>query len=175
MRRAVLCIGLLAAAALVHAQAARGPGPGGRPREELFRMIDAYILSNLQESVGLSDEQFVKVLPLVKRLQGDRRSFIERRHEWLLEMRRLLETGRATEPRIGELLRDIKGLEADEPGILRRDLDALDAQLTPLQQAKLRVLQAEVEQKIRDLMARVRAGQGGRRRDGLSPGDPGGQ
>ena len=32
-------------------------------------MVDAYIVSNLQESVGLTDEQFVKVLPLVKRLQ----------------------------------------------------------------------------------------------------------
>ena len=36
-------------------------------------MVDAYIVSNLQESLGLTDEQFVRLLPLVKRLQSERR------------------------------------------------------------------------------------------------------
>ena len=32
-------------------------------------MVDAYVVSNLQESLGLSDEQFAKAIPLVKKLQ----------------------------------------------------------------------------------------------------------
>ena len=132
-------------------------------------MVDAYIVSNLQESLELNDQQFVKVLPLVKKFQSDRRGFAERRHEILREMRRLLESGRATEGRIGELLRDVKAIEGEEPAALRRDVDALDAVLTPIQQAKLRVLQLEIEQKLRELMGRVRQGQGPRRR-GLAPG-----
>jgi hypothetical protein len=133
-------------------------------------MIDAYIVSNLQESLGLSDEQFVKILPLVKRLQGDRRGFLERRHEILQELRRQLESGKATESRVGELLHDLKTVDNDEPASVRKDMDAIDAQLSTVQQAKLRLLQFQVEQKIRELMNRVRAGgQAGRRRDGPNP------
>lgn len=163
---AAVCVGGLGSA---WAQEGLGPGPaggGGRARDEIFRMVDAYILSNLQESLALSDEQFVKILPLLKRLQSDRRSFIERRHEMLMEMRRQLESGRATEARVSELLRDLKALESDEPGVLRRDREALDGVLTPLQQAKLRILEVQVEHKIRELTARVRAGPGGRRNPG---------
>ena len=73
---------LLAALVLpVAAMAQVPPEPGGalEPREEAGRLVDAYILSNLQESLGLSDEQFVKLLPLVKRLQADRREAMQRR------------------------------------------------------------------------------------------------
>jgi hypothetical protein len=44
-------------------------------REEAFKMVDAYIVSNLQESLALTNEQFVDVLPLVRKLQADRREF----------------------------------------------------------------------------------------------------
>ena len=38
-------------------------GAGARPRDEAFKMVDAYIVSNLQESLGLSDEQFAQDPP----------------------------------------------------------------------------------------------------------------
>lgn len=33
-----------------------GPRRGGAARDDAFRMVDAYIVSNLQESLGLTDE-----------------------------------------------------------------------------------------------------------------------
>jgi hypothetical protein len=48
-------------------------------RDETFRLMDAYLISNLQESLGLSDEQFGRALPLVKKLQSDRRASCGRR------------------------------------------------------------------------------------------------
>ncbi len=130
-----------------------------KPREEAFKMIDAYIVSNLQESLDLTDDQFVKLLPLVKRLQTDRRAVLQRRQQPLMELRRLLASGGATETKVTELLRQIKAAEADEPAVLRKDRDAIDAVLSPLQQAKFRVLEVEVERKIRELMNQIR-GQG---------------
>jgi len=143
-------------------------GGAGRPaRDEVFRMVEAYVVSNLQENLGLTDEQFVKLLPLVKRLQGDRRDYAEKRRQTLGEMRRLLESGSSTEPRIADLVDRLRVLEVEGPAALRRDLDAVDAVLTPLQQAKFRLIEARVEQRIRELMARARAqGGGGRRRGG---------
>ena len=68
-------------------------------------MVDAYIVSNLQESLGLTDEQFVKLLPLVKRLLSERREVPSAAGATLREMRQLLESGSATEAKVAERLR----------------------------------------------------------------------
>ena len=132
-------------------------------------MVDAYIVSNLQESVGLSDEQFARILPLVKRLQNDRREMAQRRGRALGEMRRVLESGTATEARVLELLKDVKAVESTQHETVRRDMDAIDQVLTPVQQAKFRLLEGEVERKIRALMEDLREGNRApaRRRQGL--------
>lgn len=119
-------------------------------------MIEAYIVSNLQEGLGLSDEQFVKVLPLVKKLQSDRRDYAQARVRLLRQMRRGLESGETTEAQITELLKELKALDADGPARNRKNLDAVDAVISPLQQAKLRVLEVEVERKLRGLLSQIR-------------------
>ena len=95
---------LVMAAAIAHADdgeksrgAAREEGRGRR--DEAFRIVDAYVISHLQESLGLSDEQYAKVLPLVTKLQGDRRDNIIGRGRLTREMRRLLRAGGASEAR----------------------------------------------------------------------------
>jgi hypothetical protein len=141
-------------AALAQPPARRAPGGG--PRDDAFRMVDAYLVSNLQESVGLSDEQFVKALPLVKRFQADRRELADRRRRALRELRELLQAGGATEARVAEKLRDVKALETEEVDKLRQNLEAIDGVMTPVQQAKFRIMQLEVEQKIREILQEVR-------------------
>jgi Spy/CpxP family protein refolding chaperone len=162
--RLALVLALTGAASLAHAQAPGGPAtasegpPVRRGREEALKMVDAYIISNLQESIDLTDAQFLKLLPLVKKLQTDRQVLSTRRIERTQELRRLLRSGTATEARVADLLRDLKAAEVEEPATLRKDFEAIDAGLSPMQQAKFRVLEAEVEFKIRELMGRVRAG-----------------
>jgi hypothetical protein len=143
--------------------------PGARPgREEAFRMIDAYVVSNLQESLGLTDEQFVKVLPLVKKLQTDRRGFVTHRRQRLQELRRSLASGSATEARVLEQLKALKKIESEEPAAILQDLAGVDAALTPMQQARFRVMEVEVEAKIRGMLARIRE----QRRSRLGPRGP---
>ena len=128
-------------------------------------MVDAYIVSNLQESLSLTDEQFVKTLPLVKRLLSDRRELAEARRQALRELRQMLQSGSATEGKVADRLRELKGLENDEREKTKRDLEALDGALTVLQQAKFRVMEVEIEQKIRELLNQARQ----RRRPGEIP------
>jgi Spy/CpxP family protein refolding chaperone len=163
---AVVLVGLAAAPALAQ-------GKGRRGRDDVFKMIDAYVLSNIQESLELTDDQYLKILPLVKRLQNDRREFGQRRMKAMQELRRLLEAGAATELRVGELLKEIKTVEVEEPGAIRRDREAIDAVLTPVQQAKFRILEIEVDRRIRDVMTRMRQQQrpAGRPR-GAAPQEP---
>jgi len=124
--------------------------------DEAFKMADAYIVSNLQESLGLTDEQFVKLLPLVKKLQTDRRELALRRKRALSDMHRMLENGSGTEAQLGELMEQLRGAEDAEPATIRRDFEAIDAVLTTVQQAKYRVLEAKLEQRIREAIVRAR-------------------
>jgi len=155
-----LAISLAAASASAQPGAPRPESPlpagAGLPREDIAKMIDAYVISNLQEGLGLSDEQFVKLLPLVKRLQNDRRALALRRQRTVMEMRRLLQSGTATDARVSELLRELKAVETEEPALIRRDRDALDGLLTPLQQAKYRLMEVELERRLREMINQAR-------------------
>jgi Spy/CpxP family protein refolding chaperone len=157
----------LAALLLAAATQPVGPGPAQRgsppPGDEAFRMVDAYILSNMQESLGLTDEQYTRLLPLVKRLHNDRREFAQRRRRAFMELRRLLEAGGGTEDQVVQALRALKAVETEEPAALRRDLDAIDAALSPVQQGKYRVMEAEVERKIREIVRQIRMQRAGPR------------
>jgi hypothetical protein len=152
--RRLLVLSFLATASAAAAQPT--DARPGRPRDEGARMIEAYIVSNLQESLGLSDDQFVKALPHVKKLLNDRREFAQSRNRLLRQMRRDLESGAATEAQITVALKELKTLEDEWPARIRKDAEAIDAVLTPLQQAKLRVLELEVERKIRELLSQIR-------------------
>jgi hypothetical protein len=74
------------------------------------------------------------------------------------ELNRVLLSGTATEAAVRELLREVKAVEAEEPATLGRDREAIDAVLSPVQQAKYRLLEAEVERRVRHAMARARGG-----------------
>jgi hypothetical protein len=135
----------------------RGDEPAGHVpelRDETFRLMDAYMISNLQDSLGLTEEQFSRALPLVKRLQSDRRDFAKRRMQALRLLRKALASGTATEGSVVDLLKDLKAASADERAGTLRNLEALDAVLSPLQQAKYRVFEAEVDVRLRHLLAR---------------------
>jgi hypothetical protein len=150
----------LAAAALAVAQAPPAgrdeATPGGDSRREAFRVVDAYVVSNLQESLGLTDDEFVKVLPLVRKLQTNRREAVLERGRLLRQLRRQLRSGSTAETEVRQTLDELKTAEGAFPERTRADLAALDAALTPLQQAKFRVLELEVEQRLRELIGRAR-------------------
>jgi hypothetical protein len=69
---------------------------------------------------------------------------------------------------VADLLKDVKTAEAEEMATLKRNRDAVDAALRPQQQAKFRVMEAEVEHKLRELMAEMRQRQGRRLGGSLS-------
>ena len=162
---------LMVAAGTAAAQENPPEGPRrGRPREEIFRMVDTYLANNLQQTLGLSDDQLARALPLVRRLHAERRRFAERRIRALHEMRRMAGAGSISDARAAELLHELRAAEAEEAAAIRAGQDALDTMLTPAQQVKYRILEAEIEHRLRQAMARVRAqrrdGAGHRRGDG---------
>ncbi len=61
-----------------------------------------------------------------------------------------------------ETLRQLKEVETGGSERVRLVMSDLDAALSPLQQAKFRLLELEVEQRVRELMGRARPRVGGR-------------
>lgn len=146
----------LALASTAGSQVDTSPARPGVPRrDETFKLVDAYLVSNLQEGLGLTDEQFVKVLPLVRKLQIERREYLLERTRLLHDMRRLLQAGGGEAELLDDLSR-LKALESEGPARVKRNADALDATLSQVQQAKFRLLELEVEQRMRELMGRAR-------------------
>jgi Spy/CpxP family protein refolding chaperone len=125
-------------------------------RDEAFRMVDAYVIANIQDSLGLDDATYEKAIPVVNKLQKARRDFFHERSRTQRRMRRLLRSGTATEAQVRQLLDSFKALDIEGPERIRRHMDELDALLTPLQQAKYRVFEGEVEHRLRELMRRGR-------------------
>jgi hypothetical protein len=144
--------------------AAAQPRRGDRLRDEIYEVVDAYVLMKVQERLGLSDEQLTRLMPLIRKQHQDRRKMRHRRYKALGEMRRLLASGSASEERVVGLLREVKTVESDEPEAAQRNQAAIDGLLTPLQQAKYRVLMVEVERRLRSLRRRAHERRGGRGR-----------
>jgi Spy/CpxP family protein refolding chaperone len=149
---------LMAVAAIASPLAAQDRERHRRPphpsRDETFRIAEAYLLSNLQDSLDLTDAEYNKVLPLVRQLQQARREQAEQRMERLRALRELLASGTATEAAVETALHAVQQVEAEGPGRVRKSMQALDAALTPVQQAKYRVFEADVESRIRRLLVR---------------------
>jgi hypothetical protein len=175
MRRAAIAALVLWLAPPAGAQ--EPPMGGGRPRAqrargEVFRVVDAYVAENLQARLGLGDEQTARALPLVRRLHADRRQFAERRLLALGQMRRFARSGAGDDARAAELLRSLRAAEAEERAAVQSAQQALDGVLTPTQQVKYRIFEAEVEHRVRQAMARMRAQRregGGRPRSDAPP------
>lgn len=125
-------------------------------RDEAFRMVDAYVIANIQESLGLDDDQYARIIPLVNKLQKARREYHRERGRTLRQMRQLLKSGAATESQLEEAVASLKTLEVEGPARIRERVDELDAILSPVQQAKYRVFEMDVERRLRDLMRRGR-------------------
>jgi Spy/CpxP family protein refolding chaperone len=152
---ALLVLAGPAAGAQEGREGGRRPGP---PQDHVFKMVDSYFINNLKQRLDLTDEQLTRVVPHVQRLQSDRRELAQRRMRAMRELNRVLLSGTATEAAVRELLREVKAVEAEEPATLGRDREAIDAVLSPVQQAKYRLLEAEVERRVRHAMARARGG-----------------
>jgi Spy/CpxP family protein refolding chaperone len=125
----------------------------GRPSaDELSGMVDAYVLSKLQDALGLSDEQFGRMVVAQKKLQDARRSHRRERMEVLRQMRQSLRRDDAGEEELLPLLtrhEELRDRFAQEEKERYRDIDAI---LDVRQRARYRILEAEIERRLQQLI-----------------------
>jgi hypothetical protein len=137
-----------------------------RATAELIGMLDAYAVVQAQQTLQLSDEQYGRFIPVLKKLQETRRRNQQAHNRLIAELRRLAGPRVATPADDGVLVEKLKALrDHDERAAaeIRAAYAAVDEVLDPRQQARFRIFEEHIENRKLDLLlrARARAGQRG--------------
>jgi hypothetical protein len=156
MRRAIFIPVLLAlAAGPLLAQTQRVRPRRIVPAQPIQDMVEGFYVSQLRSQMELSDDQFAKLLPLVEQTLRERREISGRRTQAMNELRLLIEQG-GSEEDMKRLIGEIDKTDAEIQASQQKFLDSADPLLTIRQQARLRVVQAMIETRIRLMIERAR-------------------
>ncbi len=153
---AAACLGLLAFATVAFTRPEgrpsgrpRAPGEPDRP-EEMRRAMEQMVIARLTEALHLTEEQEASVIPRFEDLMQARREHAAKRRTAMMRLRSFLLDETASDAEIVMAQKEVQTIEEDfrdREGKLR---SALDAGLTPRQQARL----VFFEERIRRVMQR---------------------
>lgn len=151
------CLLILVSWASVTAQSnASRPRANALDRPPLEDMIEGLYVSRFQEELGLNEEQFSKMLPAIRQNLRERREFAARRARALARLRQLLQQG-ASEEELRSHLREVDRAEADAASRAQSLYSKLDPMLSATQQAKLRVFEFAIDQRLRRMIDQARS------------------
>ncbi len=172
-RVAMVLVLVGACSAAASAQGPQGPPPPrppqGRPGNqvegslpsnpgEVGKLFDAYAVVQAQEQLGLDEEQFGRFVPRFTALLEVRRRQSQARMRLLNQLGRLVRDAPTDEAALREQLRALDDHDASSEIEVRKASDAATALLTPVQLARFRVFEAQMERRKVDLMMRARQG-----------------
>lgn len=142
-------------------QGQEGAEPGPMlSSQEVQRLLDAYVVLQAQDALGLSDSQYPQFLTKLRTLQEVRRRNERSRLRLMSELNRLT-SGRVAaegaEAQIHERLKALDDLEASSASELRKAREELFQTLDFRQQARFRVFEEQMERRKLELLLRARA------------------
>ena len=142
---------------------AAGAGQALTPAE-LERWLDSYVLIQAQDALKITDAQFPRFLQRLNALQATRRRNAAARRQILATIGRQLRATPVDEAGMREQLKALRELDVRAADELRKAYEALDEALEPVQQARFRLFEQQVERRQIELLmkARERAREAGR-------------
>ena len=123
---------------------------------EVRRMFDSYALLQAQDALKISNDQFPKFLMQFKALQELRRKSQQDRNRLVQELRKLSAEPTPDEARLKDRMKALRDLEEQAHTDVRKAYDAVDQVLDVRQQARFRVFEQQMEQRLLQLVARAR-------------------
>lgn len=153
---------------LVLSVVAAAQGNANRPRANavdrppLEDMIEGLYVSRFQEELGLNEDQFSKMLPTIRQNLRERREFAARRTRALNRLRQLLQQG-AGDDELRSQLREVDRADADAANRAQNLYGKLDPMLSTTQQAKLRIFEFAIDQRLRRMIDQARSAEQPRR------------
>jgi hypothetical protein len=164
----VLCLSARASSAQQDPPGRGGRGAAGAGQAltpvELERWLDSYVLIQAQDALKITDAQFPRFLQRLNALQATRRRHAAARRQILATIGRQLRATPVDEAGMREQLKALRELDVRAADEGRKAYDALDEALEPVQQARFRLFEQQVERRQIELLmkARERAGETGR-------------
>ena len=148
----------------VTAQQPGAPGaPSGTPADmspgQLNQLFDAMLVMQAQDALSLSEQQYAQFLTRLKALQDTRRRNQQERMRLITEMQRLTNPRNPRTPPDSEIklrLSALQELEGRSAAELRKAYNGIDEVLNPVQQARFRVLEEDIERRKLQLIGRAR-------------------
>ncbi|MGE3343646.1 MAG: hypothetical protein AB7L71_09440 [Vicinamibacterales bacterium] len=147
----------------------------GMPVQQLQELFDAFVLVQAQRVLQLTDDEYQRFFPAMKRLQDVRRGQVQQRVRQLNELRRAAplrpgpnqrEVVSADEATLTAMLRRMDEMEARHAEEIRDARKALDAVLTVRQRAAFRIFEEDMERQKIDFITRARQQAGPGRQGG---------
>lgn len=158
MRALVVCLFVLILAAPAAAQPGRGPR-GKLSPAQVHELFDTMLVRQAQRALQLDEGQYAQFVERVKVLQETRRRGQQTRARIMNELQRSVGP-RAPEPAseadVERRLVTLRELETQLDADMRRAYDAVDQILTPMQQARFRLLEEQIERRKLELVGRAR-------------------
>jgi hypothetical protein len=136
-----------------------GPERPGLAPLEVQRLLDAYVLVQAQEALGLSESQYPQFVVKLRAFQEARRRNEQARLRLIVELNRLSIDRAAAEGRESEIRQRLKALddlEVSATAELRKAREELIQTLDIRQQARLRVFEERIERQKLELLQRAR-------------------
>ncbi len=137
---------------------------GGVSPGELQNLFDAYALMQAQETLQLNESQYPQFLTRLKALQAVRRRAQADHARIVQQLRRLVQRSGQGGQRdeIVEQIRALREADARAAADVAAASDSLDEILDPVQQAKLRIFDEQMERRKLELLMRARQAARGR-------------
>lgn len=127
-----------------------------RTDRDIQGLMDAYVISKMQEALELDDEQFARMVVAQKKVQQRRRDFQRERRENLKELQRLVRTADSKDQEIAALVEKLDSQRVDFVAATREDYRAIDEILSVRQRGRYRLLEVMLERRLQELMQDVR-------------------
>lgn len=143
------------------------PGGDQISPADVQSMFDAMAVMEAEKFLGLTTEQFPSFVQKLRRLQEARGVQARKRGRLTNELRRLVnpmpQGTRIDEAAIGAKLKELDSTEAESSAMSKKALEELEVGLSPLQRARFRLLEENLERKKVDFLSKVRqpGGRGG--------------
>jgi hypothetical protein len=164
-RFAVCFVFVVTAVGSISAQQSGKGAPQGGPAADMSpaqvnQLFDAMLVMQAQDALSLTEQQYAQFVTRLKVLQDTRRRSQQERLRLINELQRMTNPrnaeANAAESDIKLRLSALQELEGRSAAELRRAYNALDEVLNPLQQARFRVLEENIERRKLQLVGRAR-------------------
>lgn len=163
IRTTRLLVAFLVVSAVGAASLGAQPRNDAETRQDVEGMMEAYVLSKLQDALELSDEQFGAMVVAQKKLSDARREYRRSRMQVLRQIRQALQRDSTGEAELQPLLGQLDTIRDEFAATEKSRYAAIDEILDIRQRARYRILEIELQRRLGEMMRQVR-GRGDQRR-----------